>query len=46
LLDSILVADNVVDDLKRINKTRVVIKVDYEKAYDSVISANFECFYT
>ena len=36
ILDGILIANEVVDDAKRLNKELLVFKVDFEKAYDSV----------
>jgi len=36
LLDSILVANEVVEERSRCKKSRVVVKVDFEKAYDYV----------
>jgi len=36
MLDSVLMANEVVEELKRKRRTRVCMKVDYEKAYDSV----------
>jgi len=36
LLDSILVANETVDYLKKEKKSGVIVKVDFEKAYDSV----------
>ena len=36
LLDSVLVVNEVVDDLKRRKKRGVIVKLDFEKAYDSV----------
>jgi len=36
LLESIVVANEVVDEHKRGDKSRLIIKVDYEKAYNSV----------
>jgi len=36
LLDSVLVVNEVLDDLKRRRKSRVIVKLDFEKAYDSV----------
>jgi len=36
LLDSILVANETVDYLKKEKKSGVLVKVDFEKAYDSV----------
>ena len=36
LLDSILVANEVVEEYRAKNKRLAIIKVDYEKAYDSV----------
>ena len=36
LLDSILVANEVVEEIKRRKKSGVIVKIDYEKAYDSV----------
>lgn len=36
LLDSTLVANEVVDEIKREKKSGIVVKVDYEKAYNSV----------
>ena len=36
LLDSVLVANEVLDEVKREKKRCVFFKVDYEKAYDSV----------
>ncbi|XP_068477142.1 uncharacterized protein [Phaseolus vulgaris] len=35
LLDSVLVVNEVVDDLKRRKKRGVIVKLDFEKAYDS-----------
>jgi len=36
MLDSVLVANEVVEDLRRYMKSGLCMKVDYEKAYDSV----------
>jgi len=36
LLDSVLVMNEVLDDLKRRRKSGVIVKLDFEKAYDSV----------
>jgi len=36
LLDSVLVMNEVVDDLKMRRKSGVIVKLDFEKAYDSV----------
>ncbi|XP_068503760.1 uncharacterized protein [Phaseolus vulgaris] len=36
LLDSVLVVNEVVDDLKRRKKRGVIVKLDFEKAYNSV----------
>jgi len=36
LLDSVLVVNEVVDDLKRRKKRGMIVKLDFEKAYDSV----------
>ena len=36
LLDNVLVANEIVDFLKKEKKSRVMVKVDFEKAYDSV----------
>jgi len=36
LLDSVLVVNEVIDELKRRKKSGVVVKLDFEKAYDSV----------
>jgi len=36
LLDSVLVVNEVMDDLKRRRKSGVIVKLDFEKAYDSV----------
>jgi len=36
LLDSVLVLNKVVDDLKKRRKSGVIVKLDFEKAYDSV----------
>ena len=36
LMDNILVANETVEDIKRKKKCGLVIKIDYEKAYDSV----------
>ena len=36
LLDSVLVVNEVMGDLKRRRKSGVVVKLDFEKAYDSV----------
>jgi len=36
LLDIVLVMNEVLDDLKRRRKSGVIVKLDFEKAYDSV----------
>jgi len=36
ILDGILVANEVVDEAKKLNKNLLMFKVDFEKAYDSV----------
>jgi hypothetical protein len=36
ILDGILIANEVVDEAKRLNKELLMFKVDFEKAYDSV----------
>jgi len=36
LLEIIVVANEVMEDLKREKKSGLIIKVDYEKVYDSV----------
>jgi len=36
ILDGILIANEVVDEAKRMNKELSMFKVDFEKAYDSV----------
>jgi len=36
MLDNVLMANEIVEDLKRHGKSGLCIKVDYEKAYDSV----------
>ena len=36
LLDNVLVVNEVLDDLKRRKKSGVIVKLDFEKAYDSV----------
>ena len=36
ILDSVLVANEVVEELRRYGKSGLCLKVDYEKAYDSV----------
>jgi len=36
LLDSVLVANEVLDEMKRRKKNGVFFKVDFEKTYDSV----------
>ena len=36
ILDGILIANEVVDEAKRLNKELLLFKVDFEKAYDSV----------
>ena len=36
LLDSVLIANEVLEDYKRKRKQSIFFKVDYEKAYDSV----------
>jgi hypothetical protein len=36
ILDGILIANEVVDDAKRLNKELLLFKVDFEKAYDSI----------
>jgi len=41
LMDSVLVANEVSEEYKRKRKSCVVFKVDYEKAYDSVIGIFF-----
>jgi len=43
LLDSVLVANEVLEEYKRKRKSCVFFKVDYEKAYDS-ISCEFICY--
>ena len=35
LLDSVLVASETIDEVRRKKKSCVIVKVDYEKAYDS-----------
>ena len=36
ILDGILIANEVVDEARRLNKELLMFKVDFEKAYDSV----------
>ena len=36
ILDSVLMANEVVEDLRRGGRTGLCLKVDFEKAYDSV----------
>ena len=36
ILDSILEANEVVEEIRRKKKKAMIVKVDYEKAYDSV----------
>jgi len=36
LLDSVLIVNEVVDDLKKRRKSGVIVKLDFEKAYYSV----------
>lgn len=36
ILDSILVANEIVDEVRRLKKDLLLFKVDFEKAYDSV----------
>jgi len=36
LLDSVVVANETIDEVKRKKKKCIVVKVDYEKAYDSI----------
>jgi len=36
LLDGVLVANEVLEEMKRTKKSCVFFKVDYEKAYDSI----------
>jgi len=36
LLDSVLVANEVIEELKRCGRSGLCLKIDYEKAYDSV----------
>ena len=36
LLDSVLVASETIDEVRRKKKSYVIVKVDYEKAYDSI----------
>lgn len=36
ILDSILVANEIVDEVRRLKKYLLLFKVDFEKAYDSV----------
>jgi len=36
ILDGILIANEVVDEAKRLNKELLLFKVDFEKAYDSI----------
>jgi len=38
MLHNVLIANEVVDEVKRQNKSCRVFKVDYEKTYDSVCS--------
>ena len=43
LLDSVLVANETLEEVKRKKKECVIFKVDYEKAYDSVSWEFFFC---
>ena len=36
MLDSVFIANEVIEDLKTSRKRALCLKVDYEKAYDSV----------
>ncbi|MCI96789.1 cysteine-rich receptor-like protein kinase, partial [Trifolium medium] len=36
ILDGILIANEVVDDARKLRKDLLLFKVDFEKAYDSV----------
>ena len=36
ILDGVLIADEAVDEARRLNKEMILFKVDFEKAYDSV----------
>jgi hypothetical protein len=36
ILDGILIANEVVDEARKLNKELLLFKVDFEKAYDSV----------
>jgi len=36
MLDDVLIANEVVDEARRLNKEMILFKVDFEKAYDSV----------
>jgi hypothetical protein len=36
ILDGVLIANEFVDEARRLNKELILIKVDFEKAYDSV----------
>jgi len=36
ILDGIMVANEVVDEAKKLNRDLLLLKVDFEKAYDSV----------
>ena len=36
ILDGVLIANEVVDESRRLNKEMILFKVDFEKAYDSV----------
>lgn len=42
MLDSVLVANEVVEEIKRHRRCGLCLKVDYEKMYDSV---KWNCFY-
>jgi len=42
MFDSVLVANEVVDDLRRLGKSGLCVKVDYENVYDLV---RWECMY-
>jgi len=42
LFDSVLIANEIVEEIKKKKKSGVVVKIDYEKAYDFV---NWNFFY-
>jgi len=43
MLDSVLMTNEILDEVKRTKKRCIVVKVNFEKAYDS-INEDFMCY--